>query len=57
MDVPLQESMLGNARDKEIMLERGQCLKREETKQIQNVGKHIKEGRSITYASKLPMVV
>jgi hypothetical protein len=57
MDVILQEAMLDNAREKEKRLDGSQCLKRKGTKEIKNVEKHIKEKRSNTYISKLPMVV
>jgi hypothetical protein len=49
--------MLDNAREKEKRLDGSQCLKRKGTKEIKNVEKHIKEERSNTYISKLPMVV
>ena len=58
MDVTLSEVMLDNARDKEIRLDGTQCLKRKGTKKNKKiVEKHIKEERSNTYVSKLPMVV
>jgi serine protease inhibitor ecotin len=49
--------MLDSEREKEIRLDGMQCLKKKGTKKIKNVGKHIKEERSNTYVSKLPMVV
>jgi hypothetical protein len=43
MDVTLQETMLVNAREKEIRLDGSQCLMRKRTKEIKNDEKHIKE--------------
>jgi hypothetical protein len=52
-----QLPMLDNAREKEITLDGTQCLKRKGMHTIKSVKNHIKEERSNTHVSKLPMVV